>query len=233
MSKTKPIIRVSENFTIRKIDPKHIASRFFKGDYTNRNLPENRIRSSTTANKMGKDVGQNASSEVFCYKDKNNNYQTIYTTNHALYKYVSDTDKNKEMPILCCKYCKRGNLKKPIGLPISMEIDGPNITFFVIDSFCDFGCAYSFLKRKISESHSYRGPLYMNAEQMLYCFYYRVYPDREGKSIKEKPDWDLLRENGGPLTSKEFDSDTSEYISVPSIVLLPSKKQYTKLNLTK
>ena len=104
------------------------------------------------------------------------------------------------------------------------------VSFFVIDAFCDFGCAFSNLKRRTGESRMYRAPLYTNAEQLLYCMYYRMYPDRVGESIHEKPDWDLLRENGGPLTDEEFDSETSEYISVSSVVTLPIKKQYIKIN---
>jgi hypothetical protein len=227
------VLRISETFNIRKIDPKIIVTKFFKGYYNNRTLPEGRIRSTLALVRFGKEIGTDKTSEIYSYKDKNNNGQIIYTTNHALYKFASDTSV-KDSPILKCKYCKRGNLKKPIGLPISMIIDKKNpnlITFNVIDSFCDFGCAFSNLKRRTGESRMYRGPLYSNAEQLLHCFYYRVYPDRIGKTIKEKPDWDLLRENGGPLTSEEFDSESSEYIPVPSLSLLPSKNQYMKLNL--
>jgi uncharacterized protein YutD len=229
MSKTKSIIRISENFTIRKIDPKLLACNFFKGEYSNRTLPENKIKSSHASIKMGKDVGYKSTAEVFQFKDKNNNYQTIYTTNHASYDYFSGNIDEK--PLLRCKYCKRGNLKNSIGLPISMEIqNNNNIIFYVIDTFCDFGCAFSFLKRKNSENRLFRNSLYMNAEQMLYCFYYRVFPDKIGEKIKEKPDWDLLRENGGSLTNEEFDSDATEYVLVPSLIMLPSKKQYIKLN---
>lgn len=228
MSKTKSIIRVSENFTIRKIDPKAIVQRFFNGEYGNRNLPTNKIKISTASVKMGKDVGQKESAEVFQFKDKNNNYQTIYTTNHVSYKQFSE--ETNEKPIIKCKYCKRGNLKNSVGLPIAIEKKDGVIIYYIIDSFCDFGCAFSFLKRKNSESRLFRNSLYMNAEQMLYCFYYGVYPDKVGEKIKEKPDWDLLRENGGPLTNEEFDSDSTEYVHVPSIIMLPAKKQYIKLN---
>ena len=227
------ILKISETFTIRKIDPKIIATKFFKGDYNNRTLPENKIRTTTALVKIGREIGADKNSEIYSYKDRNNNNQIIYTTNHALYKYVSDTSV-RDSPILKCKYCKRGNMKRPIGLPISMTIDKTNpeqVCFHVVDAFCDFGCAFTHLKRRTGESRSYRGPLYSNAEQLLHCLYYRVYPDRIGKTIKDKPDWDLLRENGGPLTNEEFDAEGSEYVPIPSMLLLPSKKQYLKLNI--
>ena len=231
MSKTKSVIRISENFTIRKIEPKKIAENYFMGKYKDRTLPQTKIKSTNAFIKIGKDVGQQSSSEIFQFKDKNNNYQTIYTTNHTLYQQSLENCDKK--PILKCKYCKRGNLLQPVGLPISMETQEENIIFYTIDAFCDFGCAFSFLKRKNSESRLFRNSLYMNAEQMLYCFYYRVYPNKVGEKIKEKPDWDLLRENGGSLTNEEFDSDSVQYIPIPSLIMFPAKKQYIKINKDK
>jgi hypothetical protein len=234
MSKNiKSVIHVNENFTIRKIIPKEIASRYFKGEFDNRSLPDFKIKTSNALVKLGKDIGKDAASEVYRFIDRGNNNQTILTTNHSLYKYSIDlyNGKTPDCPIVKCKYCKRTILKKPIGLPISMNISEDEVSFTVIDSYCDFGCAFSNLKRKNCESRLYRGPLYMNAEQLLYCMFYRMYPDRIGQSIKEKPDWDLLRENGGSLTDGEFDSEISEYVSIPSLIILPSKKQYLKLHL--
>jgi hypothetical protein len=228
MSNTKSVIRVSENFTIRKIEVKKINQLFFKGEYETRVLPCKKIKNTKGAIKMGKNVGQQVTEEVFQFKDRNNNYQTICTTNHALYAYADD--ETKEKPIIKCKYCKRSVLKNYIGLPIAIEKKDKNMIFYVTDSFCDFGCAYSFLKRKSSENRLFRNSLYMNAEQMLYCFYYGIYSEKVGEKIKEKPDWDLLRDNGGPLTNEEFDSDNTEYVPTPCIIMLPAKKQYIKLN---
>ncbi len=109
-----------------------------------------------------------------------------------------------------------------------METD--EATFTVIDPCCDFGCAFSYLKRITLGNRFYKGPLYMNAEQMLNCLYYRMHPDRYGEAIMEKPDPDLLRNNGGPLTDEEFDNSAAEYVSVPNVVILPAKKQFLKLN---
>jgi hypothetical protein len=232
------ILKITESFSLRKIDPKVIARKFFQGDYQNRGLPDTKIRGSVSVVKIGKEIGNDKNSEVFSYKDKNNNNQIIYTTNHALYKYVMENTKDQNIkenpPILKCKYCKRGGMKRPIGLPIKMEKKSEkkdDITFHVVDSFCDFGCAFSYLKRRTGTHRLYRGTLFANAEQLLHIFYYRVFPDRVGESILEKPEWDLLRDNGGPLTNEEFDANASTYIPVPSIILQPAKQQYVKMNI--
>ena len=234
LKNSKAVIHVSESFTIRKIDAKEISARYLKGEYNTRSLPDTKIRAANGRVKLGKDIGKDANSEVYRFVDKANNNLSILTTNHALYKYVSDLQNGKsaEEPLLRCKYCKRGNLKHPVGLPINMSIAENNDVFFtVIDSFCVFNCMFSFLKRKNCEIRYYKGPLYMNSEQLLYSMYYRIYPDRVGESIKEKPEWDLLRENGGPLTDEEFDFGASEYIPIPSVISLPAKKQYLKFQL--
>ena len=243
---SKAVIHVSESFTIRKIDAKEIASKYFRGEYDNRTLPDFKLKTSNATIRLGKDIGKDASSEVYRFTDRGNNNLSILTTNHALYRYVNELQngKSSEEPFLRCKYCKRGNLKKPVGMPINMIVknsslncslnEQPNnneVIFTVIDSFCDFGCMFSYLKRKNCEHRHYKGPLYMNAEQLLYAMYYRIYPDRLNQSIKEKPEWDLLRENGGPLTDEEFDLDASEYIPIPSVIALPAKKQYLKFHL--
>jgi hypothetical protein len=223
------IVKITESFSLRRIDPKVIAKKFFNGDYAHRNLPENKIRGSVSVVKIGKEIGSDKNSEVFSYKDKNNNNLIVYTTNHSLYKYVLEGTKENP-PILKCKYCKRGGMRRPIGLPISMTRKKDEVTFNVVDSFCDFGCCFSYLKRRTGTSRLYRGILFANAEQLLHIMYYHVYPDRIGESIKEKPDWDLLRDNGGPLSNEEFDADTSTYIPIPSLILQPAKQQYVKLN---
>lgn len=249
MKKTeKPIIRVAETFTLRKIPVKDITAKYLAGNYNNRPLTNNKIRTSTAALKVGRETGFDFSSEIYRFSDKHNTPQTILTTNHALYKYHECLQNGKvaDVPLVKCKYCKRKITKAPIGLPVAMELSSNNnntntssnsntnnqyVTFYVIDIFCDFGCAFTFLKRRNGESRIYRDTLYMNAEQMLYCMYYRMYPDKIGASIREKPDWELLRENGGLLNDEEFDSDTTDYVSVPSLVILPAKKQYMRLNI--
>ena len=229
MSKT--VIQTADNFTIRKINALEIVRDYFKGIYKNRGLPDKKVKTGGDTVRLGKAIGKDSNSEIFRFVDHSNNHQTILTTNHSLYQYAVAKQSGviSELPIIVCKYCKRKNLKAPIGLPVSMEIEEEKVTFTVVDSFCDFGCAFSFLKRQLSLAREYRGPLYMNSEQMLYSMYYRMYPDKTGDRIREKPDWDLLRENGGPLTDEEFDGISDQYVPVTSVITVPGKKQYLKV----
>lgn len=224
------IIQTSENFTIRKINGPEIIQKYLSGGYTERILPE-KIKTGGGGVSLGKAVGKDSGSEVFRFVDRSNNHQTIVTTNHALYQHAIDLQNGvpSEKPILSCKYCKRRNLKAPIGLPVAMETNGEQTIFSVVDAFCDFGCCFSYLKRSLNLCREYRGPLYMNSEQMLYAMYYRMHPENVGEQIREKPDWDLLRENGGPLTNEEFDNNASNYVPVSSVVVLPGKQQYVKI----
>src|SRR5665647_1607491 len=119
MLKGKAVVHVSESFTIRKIDPKDIVTKYLSGEYVHRSLPDFKLRNSHASVKLGKDVGKDAQSEVYRFVDRGNNNLSIVTTNHALYKHVNDLQngKSSESPRLRCKYCKRNNLKRAIGMP--------------------------------------------------------------------------------------------------------------------
>ena len=219
----KPVIK--ESFMLRRIIPKNLALEYFKGKFLNRQLPKNKIKTSTNFVKMGKEIGRNSDYEVYRFIDKTNNPQTILTTNHTSY-----AQKPAVNTLIRCRYCMRNNMKNPVGIPVSMEITDSKVIFACVDPCCDFGCTFSYLKRLNLQTRFYKGPLYSNAEQLLLCLYYRIHPDRKGEHIKEKPDFDLLKSNGGPLTDEEFDKGSAKYISIPNITILPAKKQFIKLN---
>ena len=231
------IVRISESFNLRKIDVQNLTKKFLDGEFKDRDLPAKKIKNNITGVKIGKEIGLDSNSEIYQYKDKYNSQQTVYTTNHQMFAHT----KNKtEFPIICCKYCKRKIFTTPVGIPVSMitqydssksTLKSTNVTFHVIDNFCDFGCAFTFLKIKTGETRYYKNPIYMNAEQLLYCYYYRIYPDFIGKKIHEKPNWEYLRENGGSLSNEEFDAENSQYIPIQSVTTLPAKLQFSRLNL--
>ncbi len=248
------IVRISESFNLRKINVELLTKNFLAGEYKDRDLPVKKIKNNVTSVKIGKEIGWDGNSEIYQYKDRYNAQQTVYTTNHQMFEYAQN---KTEFPLICCKYCKRKIYKTPIGIPISMitkydkteksnmsekqenkqENKGTkqekrgHVTFNVLDNFCDFGCAFTFLKVKTGESRYYKSTIYMNAEQLLYCYYYRMYPEKYGQKIYEKPNWEYLRENGGSLSNEEFDGEKSEYIAVQSVVTLPVKYQFSRLNV--
>ena len=188
----KPIVRVLENFLLRRIHPKEIAIKYFKGEYINKTLPINKIKFNKNFVKLGKNIGSDSNSEVYRFTDKSNNTQTILTTNHSSYSFALDKSRGKtsDKPLIRCRYCQRNNMTDPVGIPISMEINDNHTFFVLVDPCCDFGCAFSYLKRKKTGNRYYKGPLYMNSEEILNCLYYRVYPDKKGTLIQEKPDPD-------------------------------------------
>lgn len=223
-----------EHFTLRKVIPKDITKKYFSGELSRKTPPTEKIKTVDTGIIIGREVGTNLHQETYRFSDKQNGTQTILTTNHNLYQYYADVAKgeNPELPIVRCKYCKRTVKKHPIGIPVTMEIDKQKntTTYFIIDPCCDFGCCFSLLKRKTGDSRIYRDGKYMNAEQMLYCMYYQMYPEKRGCSLKEKPDWEMLRENGGLMTDEEFDSETTTYVNLPSLILSPTKSQVLRMN---
>jgi len=232
---SKPMIKVTETFMLRKIIPKEITIKYFKGSYINKKLPTDKVKTNKNFIKLGKQIGSDSSSEIYRFTDKSNNIQTVLTTNHEHYSYIKDKQDGKlvDNPLIRCRYCKRNHMKNPIGVPVRMDIDkNNNAVFSVTDLCCDFGCAFSHLKSINKCDRFYKGPLYMNAEQMLLCLYYRLYPDKRGTHIRSKPHPDLLRSNGGPLTDEEFDRDTAQYFPLSNVTILPTKKQFLKLNIT-
>lgn len=231
------IVKITESFMLRRIDPVDILRKYLAGQFKNKKIPEKSVTISNTFVSLGKSLGTNPSSESYRLADKTNTGKVIVTTNHKTYQYEKDKNENRstERPKVLCQYCKRLLTKDHPGIPIEMEVNERtgNAKFYVDGSFCHFGCAYASLKREIGVSKCYRDPLYMDSEQMLYCLYYRVHPDKRGSRINESPDWRLLDENGGPLSSKDFDAGTCEYVKIPQATLLPAKKQYIRLVLPK
>jgi len=232
------VIKANESFTLRKVDPKNLGKGLLDGKFAERGLPVCKVKTVHTILKIGKEIGSDGNSEVYQYKTKIGNQQTVYTVGHDAF-----AEHNGEAPshLTKCRFCLRGNMKNPMKIPIVMITEtsknknggmrGENVTFMGIHFVCDFGCALSYVKRKLGESRYCRNSLYMNAEQILYCYYYRQYPDRFGQRIREKPDPEYLRCHGGSLTDEEFDSGAAEFVPMQNVICLPIKTQFLRLNI--
>jgi len=232
---SKSVIKISETFMLRRIDPVCILKNYLKGGYKNLEIPKQKIKSKNKRISLGKNYGDNNSYEIYRFKDKSNSKQVILTTNHLIYKHSVDKilGQNVERPIVKCLYCKRKINKTPIGIPISMETNNKTkeIKFHVDGTYCNFNCMFADFKRINDTSRIYKDPLYMDAEQLIHVMFHKMYPKQEKKRIREAPDWRLLRENGGPLTDKEFDEGNFVFIPMTSVVQVPVKRQYIKLNI--
>lgn len=219
---------------LRRVDPIGILNNYLKDTYSTLTIPENKI-AITSYVKMGKSLGTDPEEEVYRLKDKTVTGKTVVTTNHTNYKWAKDKTDNKAgiRPQQRCWHCKRIIVGEAVGIPLELETDlyTTSQRFYTDGCYCNFSCAYSDLKRQLRVSKVYKDPLYVDAEALLYSLYYKIYPDKMGTRIKEAPDWRLLNENGGPLTSTQFDDKTFIYKQVPTLVTIPCKRQYVKLNI--
>lgn len=236
---SRSAIKITETLMLRRIDPVLMLRRYLAGEFRQVSIPKEKVKFSTAFVNLNQKIGSDQTSEVYRFNDKTNSGQIIVTTNHEQYKYCKEisTGNNEteisEKPIPYCGWCKREIKHKPIGIPISMEVDRHtnNVVFNVEDTYDKFGCALAALKRIYSCHHRYRDPKYMDAEQLLHTMYHKMYPDKIGTRIKEANDWRLPKLNGGPLDDDEYDSGQYEYVEIPNLVLSPVKRQYIRLNL--
>ena len=222
---------------LRRIDPVSMIKGYLAGDFKTLSMPQTKVTMSSAFVNLGQRVGSDSSSEIYRFNDKTNQGQLIITTNHEQYKYAKDISEGKEslQPNSNCKWCRRLISDRPIGIPVSMAVDkhSGEVRFNVIEPHHSFECTLATLKHRYSCFRMYKDPLFMDAEQMLHCMYYKMYPDKKGTRIREALDPDLLVHNDGPLTEEEWDSDQHTYVNVPNVVLVPVKKQYIKLTLGK
>jgi hypothetical protein len=225
-------IKTTETLMLRRIDPIIMLKKYLAGDFKNLKIPNSKIMVSSSVN-LNQKIGSDYNSEIYRFNDKINSGQVIVTTNHEQYNIAKENTSDNSISF--CRWCRREIIGNPIGIPISMKIDRiTNDSYFnVEDTHCSFGCALAILKYIYSCNRLYRDPLYIDAEQLLHCLYYRMYPDRKETRIKEAEDWRLLKSNGGPLTDDEYDSDKYVYLKTPHIITLPIKRQFIKLKLKK
>lgn len=240
-------VKITESLMLRRIDPVDMLRRYLAGDLIKIEIPKDKISISSSFIDLSQRIGNDSSSRSYRFNDKTNSGQIIVTTNHNEFNSFKDLTEGKlaegklpegrqpEKGKRWCLWSKREITGESIGIPIAMDIDRytNKITFYVEDTYYNFGCAMAALKRNYLCHRHYKDPLYMDAEQMLHCMYYRLYPEKIGTRIVEAKDWRLLDLNGGPLTEEEYDSDQQSYIGIPNVVIIPIKRQYIKLALPK
>lgn len=228
-------IKITENLMLRRIDPVTMYCKYMAGDFKHCKIPDNDVKISTAFVNLSKKLGSDQSSESYRFNDKTNTGQVIVTTNHPQYQYKKDIGNGdiRERPKAFCRWCHRKISGTPIGVPIYMEINErtKETVFGIEDTHDTFGCALATIKRYYSCKAQYKDPLYMDAQQLLHCMYYKMHPDKLGERIVEAKDWRLLHSNNGPLSDEEYDNERYEYLNVANVVLTPVKRQYIKLSI--
>ena len=249
MSKTEDqtITAITPTFLLKGIDPINVLSEYIGGKYNNTKTTNSKpnIGKSVTPISVVPKYGTSSEDQIYIFKDKSNINQTVVTTNHEAYTRVKayyngdglqksqiiGTDEGPEIAKECV-WCRSEIKTEALGIPISIEILQDRETHekayvFHIDGnddYCCFECCFSGFKRLNPASVIFRDPLYMDSEQMLKFMYSCVYP--KGAPLREAQDYRLLKRNNGPLTEKEFFSETHSYVRTPNIILLPAKIEY-------
>ena len=231
---SRSAIKITETLMLRRIDPVLMLRRYLAGEFAKVAIPKDKVNMSSSFINLNQRIGNDQTAKIYRFNDKTNFGQIIVTTNHEQYQYVKD-NKNSDKPRAWCLWSKREIKGEPIGIPIAMETDRHTnkVTFLTEDTYRNFGCALAGLKRLYSCHRNYKDPLYMDAEQLLHCMYYRMHTDKTGTRIIEAKDWRLLDINGGPLTEEEYDAEQYSYVQIPNVAINPVKRQYIKLTLPK
>ena len=226
-------IKITETLMLRRIDPITMLKKYLSGGFKNVTIPKNKIKITSSFVDLNRRIGTDQTCEIYRFNDKTNHSQVIVTTNHSNYQQVKDKTPKQ---INKCIWCRRNIVGKPIGIPVEMELNRhtKETIFHVEDSYCNhnyFQCVFAGLKQLNSCHHMYKDPIYMDSEQLLHRMYYKIYPDRNKTRIKEAKHWRMLDINGGPLSSEQYDSETTEYIEIPNLILLPCKRRYIQLTI--
>lgn len=221
-------IKMSENLMLRRIDHVNMYCQYMDGNFKNIKIPKSKVNFSTAFVNLSNKLGTNQTSESYRFSDKTNTGQIIVTTNHQQYKHQNLP--NTDRPKAFCRWCRRKITGRPIGVPVYMEVNSETneAMFGIEDTHDTFACALATIKRYYSCKSHYKDPLYMDAQQLLHCMYYRMYPEKSGERIREAKDWRLLHSNNGPLSDEEYDDERYEYLNIANVVLAPVKRQYIK-----
>lgn len=207
------------SFLLRGIDLKEILTYYRDGKYRDL-IPSGKI-SSRTSLFFHPTAGGTVEDETYVYRDKTDHSRTIVTTNHRIYLAYKKNSLNSEIQI--CNWCRQPFTGDPVGIPVRMTTHEDGTTIFYIDDphYKTYECALASLENTISLT---RDPLYLNSEQFLRLAHHLQYPARG--ILRKAPDWRLHKGNGGPLTTEEFETNSSIYLRTNRIIFTPVKIEY-------
>lgn len=123
---------------------------------------------------------------------------------------------------LCCYWCKHTFELRPIGCPIKMYInDNGETVYETYKIFCGFSCLFAhikFVKKYNIDEH-----IYKESDVLMYQMFLDIYERLPTQNeITEAPDWQLLKEYGGPYTIDDFRKlNDSLYISSTNMRVRP------------
>jgi len=219
------VLSCTPTFTLRGVDPLQILQQYLDGDFTKITDIPSKVTAAKSTTLITQGYGADVNSEVYVYRDKNNNQQTIVTTNHDAYSCVRD---GKDYRPKRCRWCRRKFTQErdPVGIPTAYLKDHEGKYIFYTDqpNFDTFECALACLRRT-QKIRLYKDSLYMDSEQFLKLFC-KVATGVD--DLQEAKDWILYHKNGGHLTDKEYFQNTHTYRRTSNIVCLPIKVAYSQ-----
>lgn len=111
-----------------------------------------------------------------------------------------------------CWHCRREvKAHRKVGIPLRIRDDRFH-HLLIVDiegRACHAGCAYKFLKDRVSEHSCYEGRITVIRQVNEICF--------PGTKLIAAPDWRLHITNGGPFTDEQFDSEMRTFAPTPSL----------------
>jgi len=208
------ILDNNPKFYIRNIDAYSLVQRLFAGEYVAlEQPPPTKISSSLVSHTTITEESKGEESER--YNLKNGSYTTNIVTVHQ------DTFQRTSKQVRC-QWCKSVMLiDNAIGIPVKHN---KNI-FYTLGHHCCFGCAYARLRCILQQYRATaQGAKYLYSEQLIKYLHELMHPD---KKLQPCPDWELLDDNGGPLTKDEFFSRSADsFVPLTSITIVPEKTAY-------
>lgn len=219
----QPVLSCVPSFTLRAIDPLQILQQYLDGEFAEvTNIPS-KVTTVKGTSILTQGYGADVNSEVYVVRDKNNNQQTIITTNHEAYSAMKDG--NLYQPKRCC-WCRKKFTpnEAPVGIPTYFLKDEKGKTIFYCDRLeCNtYECALAVL-RNGQQVRQRKDPLYMDSEQLLKL---QCKMDTGHDNLQEALDWRLYHKNGGHLSDEEYFRGTHKYRRTSNIVSLPIKVAY-------
>lgn len=224
---------VIPQFVLKGVRPDEIFKKFWSGAYRSLDLKniarDQKVAISTNTLTIATNIGLGPESEIYTYRDRYNNIQTVLTVNHQMMQNA--TKENHQLPIGgICDYCRQNYKHATCGIPVKYEEEVVHhgsmplvhYRFFVDGFFCSYNCGLAYIRHELGKSIRYRNPFYMDSEQLLFFMYNLQYPE---KILKQSPDWHLLQPRG-PLSAEQYYQNLYIYKRAINISFQPIKPQY-------
>jgi hypothetical protein len=211
------------SFLLRGVEPKHVIDELLQGKHKGvAKVPKSEVSSSLVSH-----ANEAATS------DRSSERLTIALGRHKVYivtteQRVLDAYQQGTTPRLLCKWCRLHIDGSWVGIPVSHVKKGQEEFFYTTGAYCCYSCAYAHLRCILSQYRaSAHSSKYINSEQYLKYLFHQQHP---GEELYASPDWNLLEDNGGPLSKQDFFAKSSKYVPLASMKIVPTKCAYWNIS---